>query len=251
MKELIFSLILVVLGVLMTGYGLMVCALRTGSKFWMIWEVLGVFFITVFILIKTHMIEKIPMSIKGFVCVLFGLGIVIVIICLVCIFSSFSSKGSDNLDYILVLGAQVNENGPRRVLKSRLDAGIEYMEKNPDCKCIVSGGRGENEPTTEAETMKKYMVEKGISPDRIIEEDRSFNTTENMMFSKDILEQEGYKNVGVVTSNFHLFRAMGLARKQGLKNVDGISAESYPFYLPNNIFRECFGIVKDKVFGNM
>ena len=57
--------------------------------------------------------------------------------------------------------------------------------------------------------------------------------------------------VGIVTSNFHAFRAMGIAKKQGITQVYGISAETNPIYLPNNMLREFFGVWKDTLFGNM
>ena len=70
------------------------------------------------------------------------------------------------------------------------------------------------------------------------------------MYSKEILGSE-YENVGIITNNFHVYRACSIARKQGLNNVVGISAPSHLRYLPNNMFRECFGIIKDTLKGNM
>ena len=98
--------------------------------------------------------------------------------------------------------------------------------------------------------MKKYLVENGISKDRILEEDRSFNTVQNMKYSVKFLDNKE-ASVGIVTNNFHLFRAVRLAKKQGISNVYGISAESTVFYLPNNMLREFFGILKDFAVGNL
>ena len=74
----------------------------------------------------------------------------------------FSAKGNQNLDYIIVLGAQVREDGPSAVPKYRLDAAIDYLNENPNTVCIVSGGQGANEPFSEAKGMAEYLLDKGI-----------------------------------------------------------------------------------------
>lgn len=72
------------------------------------------------------------------------------------IIGEFSSTGKQNLDYMIVLGAQVHEDGPSVVLKYRLDAAIDYLNENPDTNCIVSGGQGANEPFPEAKGWNEW-----------------------------------------------------------------------------------------------
>ena len=103
---------------------------------------------------------------------------------------------------------------------------------------------------SEAEGMKRYLESLGISQDRLILEDRSRNTIENILFFRDLLP-EGCRSVCIVTNNFHLYRGLALARKQGLTDVRGIAAPSALSFLPNNMLRECFGIAKDCLKGNM
>ena len=109
-----------------------------------------------------------------------GAGIAVAVILCGMILGDFSAKGSQKLDYIIVLGAQVRENGPSVVLKYRLDTAIMYLEENPDTICIVSGGQGKNEPFSEAHGMATYMVQNGVASDRILIEDQSTNTIENI-----------------------------------------------------------------------
>ena len=71
-----------------------------------------------------------------------------------CIGSKMNTEGKPGLDYIIVLGAQIYERGPSAVLRFRLDKAVEYLNENPQTKCIVSGGKGSNEPCSEAEGMK-------------------------------------------------------------------------------------------------
>ena len=128
------------------------------------------------------------------------------------------------------------------VLKYRLDKAVEYLNENPDTVCIVSGGQGSNEPWSEAEGMARYLQEKGIDTARILPEDKSQTTEQNITNSK-MLMKEG-ASVGIVTNNFHVFRALQIAKKYGLSDVCGIAADSTPKYLPNNMLREFFAEMK-------
>ena len=131
-----------------------------------------------------------------------------------------------------------------------MDAAVDYLNGNPDTICIVSGGQGTNEPFSEAEGMAKYLLDKGIDEHRIVLEDKSTSTVENIQNSK-ILMEESYNGVGIVTNNFHVFRAVQIAKVQGLEGVCGIAADSNVLYLPNNVLRECCGILKDWLMNNI
>ena len=235
--------ILIILSLLSILYGLLILQVGSGTGFWIIWEMIGVFFFIWAILLQKNFFDshrKLKIIFHSMVIVALA---VITILCGM-IVGEFKSKGHQNLDYIIVLGAQVRESGPSVVLQYRLDAAIDYLNKNPDTICIVSGGQGVNEPFSEAEGMAKYLLENGIEKDRILLEDESRNTVQNIQNSKDIME-ELYNGVGIVTNNFHVFRAVQLAKAQGLKCVSGIAADSNVLYLPNNMLRECCGILKD------
>ena len=153
-----------------------------------------------------------------------------------------NTQSESGLDYIIVLGAQVRENGPSVVLQYRLDAAIDYLEDNPDTICIVSGGQGANEPFSEAQGMADYLEKKDISKERILLETESKTTAQNISYSMKMLP-EGVR-VGIVTNNFHMFRALQIAKKQGLTQVSGIAAASKPLYLPNNMLREYLAEIK-------
>ena len=98
--------------------------------------------------------------------------------------------------------------------------------------------------------MGAYLTANGIDESRILREDQSKNTTENIQFSKKLLP-ESYGSVGVVTNDFHVLRAVKLAEGGGLTNVSGLSAPSMAAYLPNNIFRECLALIKDFLAGHL
>ena len=98
--------------------------------------------------------------------------------------------------------------------------------------------------------MFDYLAAKGISEDRIIKEDQSKNTFQNLTFSAEYLDKET-DSVGVVSNNFHVFRAVKIAQKAGYQNVHGIAARGEPFLQLNNMMREFLGVLKDFFVGNI
>ena len=115
---------------------------------------------------------------------------------------------------------------------------------------IVSGGQGNNEDMTEAAGMRNYLLDAGIANSRILVEDASTNTYENLIFSSKHVDKE-QDRVVIVTSNFHVFRALKIAEKQGYENPEGLAASSVIGMLPNNMLREFVGVLKDYIMGNL
>ena len=150
--------ILGVFGILCFLYGIMIQATRSGTKFFLVWFGMALVFLMMGIGIYCGIWDKIPMVVRGGILLIFALGMTSFIIVEGCIISSLATEEKENLDYIIVLGAQVKESGPSIVLKYRLDKALEYMNENPKTICIVSGGQGYNEPYSEAEGMAKYRA---------------------------------------------------------------------------------------------
>ena len=122
-----------------------------------------------------------------------------------------------NEDYLVVLGCGINGTEPSLMLTKRLDKAVEYSTKNTDCKIIVSGGMGKGEDIPEAEAMYRYLVDKGISADRILKETRSTSTTENFDFSNKLTDGDLQQETAVfITNDFHIYRANALAKLQGM-----------------------------------
>ena len=241
--------ILVVLGILSVLYGILVQQVGSGTLFWMIWETIGIFFLIWAFLLHRGFFD-LHKGIKTIFHTVIIIGIAVMVTFCGMIAKGFTSEGEKNLDYIIVLGAQVKQNGPSVVLKYRLDKAIEYLNENPGTTCIVSGGQGANEPCPEGDAMYEYMVENGIEAERILVENQSLSTVENIENSEKLMS-ETYNGVGIVTNNFHVYRAVRMAKAQGLENVYGIAAKSNTLYLPNNILRECLSIFKGLILNNM
>ncbi len=159
-------------------------------------------------------------------------------------------KSPDNAKAVVVLGCKVNGERPSRMLARRLDAAYEFLSENDNVICIVSGGKGDDEKISEALCMKKYLTEKGISADRIIMEDKSVSTFENIKFSADILNEYGIEDIAIVTDGFHQYRA-GLLAKEYDFNISAINAHNDHITLPlipTYWVREWMAITKDLLF---
>ena len=231
MKKKITFLIFTVLALLCVVYSGMVLATGSGTSFFLVWIGLAVLFFLFGYSIWKSFWKKVPRLVKGICIAVVAVGFTAFFIVEGCIISQMHEKGEAGLDYIIVLGAQVRESGPSAALKYRLDEAVEYLEDNPKTICIVSGGQGANEPYSEAEGMAQYLKEQGIDASRILLE-----------YSKALIKDGA--SVGIITNDFHLFRAKQIARKYGLDNVCGIAAKSTPVYLPNNMLREFLAEIK-------
>ncbi len=194
-------------------------------------------------------------------------GVIIMLILQILIFYRIPETAEPDLEYLIVLGSRVKEDGPGRTLKRRLDKAVEYVAENPDTMLILSGGQERGEPETEAAVMKEYLLSQGVPASQMILEDQSVNTMENIMFSRELIDQarspeaveeenvrEGFvrpPRIGVLTSNYHLFRAMKIAQKQGIFDVSGIAASSDPVLLVHMSVRDALAILKERLLGHL
>ena len=151
----------------------------------------------------------------------------------------------ESVDYVVVLGAKVNANGPSVALWDRLCAAYEYAREHPDTILVLSGGQGTDEPVTEAECMFRELFWLGIDPDRLWTEHFATSTWENLKFSLDIIEEEtGVRpsKIGVLSSEYHLFRASLFAKACDVEFV-GIPARTSRWgQRINHFMREVAGV---------
>ncbi|KOF57380.1 MULTISPECIES: YdcF family protein [Clostridium] len=165
------------------------------------------------------------------------------------IYNSFE-KNNKKADFVVILGAAVRGKTMTLALYQRMEKGLKYLNEYPDIKVVVSGGKGPGEDIPEAEAMKEFLLKQGISEKRIIVEDKSRNTMENLRNTKQILQRSYGKRdfeIALVTNNFHVFRAKMLAQRFGFK-VYGIPAPIHPGIILNSYVREYFAVIKSFIF---
>lgn len=156
-------------------------------------------------------------------------------------------KPDENADYIVMLGARVNPDGPSGALRNRIQVTYEYLARHPGAKAVLSGGQGADEPMSEARCAYGILVGRGVDPDRLIIEDRSRDTSENLINSRKLIPEGA--SAALVTNNFHMMRARALARGLGW-DVGGIPVATSAISLPHYLLREFACVAFEFVHGN-
>ena len=179
-----------------------------------------------------------------FECMMIGAGVADVI--------AAKAQADRDSEFLIVLGCGLKKDGsPTPLLKGRLDLALQFREqqlkdgRGEEPWFVASGGQGADEVQAEAESMRAYLLENGVPPERILTEDRSVNTSENMAFSKekiDAVKRDG--KAAFFTTNYHVFRAGLKARQAGLKAV-GMGAPTKWYFWPNAAVREYVGLLTE------
>lgn len=154
-----------------------------------------------------------------------------------------NEKPIDYIPFMIVLGARVKGKMPTRALRRRVNKAYEYLKKNENTIAILSGGKGEGEFISEALCMQNLLLEKGIEENRLILEDKSRTTGENIRFSKRWIKDKT-EPVLIVSSDFHVWRGRVMATENGLKKVYGLGAKTEPLLILHYYTREIFAWIK-------
>lgn len=223
--------------------------------------------------------RKLPLRLPVSLVTLCGAGLVIMLILQILIINKVPQVAESDLEYVIVLGAPVRGEKPGRTLRLRLEKAAEYALQNPETIMVLSGGRASGDSGAEAEVMRQYLLEKGVPNEQMVMELRSKSTVENIAYSRILIDamrrrkQEenhqderalpaylpsvmGHKpgnphQVGILTSNFHLYRAMQIARKQGMEDISGIASASDRILFVHFCFRDGLAILKERLAGNL
>ena len=162
---------------------------------------------------------------------------------------SCANTNADGQETLIVLGCAVWGERPSYMLKARANYAANYLENNPDTVAILSGGQGEGEKISEAECMRRVLVEEGIDESRLYLEDSSTSTEENIKYSKEIIEEKGLSDdIAIVTSDYHLRRATMIAKRYGI-DAKRISVRSGKYSIPTFFVRDTLGVIKEFILG--
>lgn len=245
------SVILTATGIVFTLYGLLLLLVSNITMGLIMTISLGLFILFCGIFYK-KIKEKTKNGIYKYIKIL-----VLTLICVEILFASFLGVYSvfDNAEFdedvCLVLGAGLIGENITWPLKLRLDKAIEYHEKNPESLIVVSGGKGQGETVTEALAMEKYLLQHNIDKNKIIKEEKATSTKENMLFSKEILDNrlKSEYDIVVITNNFHIFRGVALAKDAGFTEVRHLHAGLKWYNVIPCYLRETLALIKMWVLG--
>lgn len=238
----LWQIIFLVMGILSLIYYSVICITlkKWDSTFSRFWLVLGVIGILGSKWIGTH---GMPCILEGMI----GIGVFLLLLSEIGIVSGMRPKTEEKTEnstkWIIVLGAQVKGRKITDSLKRRLDAAYGYLYEHPEVKVVVSGGQGKGEDVSEAAAMAEYLERAGIEKTRIVQEDVSTNTLENLKYSKALIT-DIKSPVGIVSNNFHVYRGCMYAKRAGFENAFPIAAGCHPVLFLNYFIRECLAVWK-------
>ena len=179
------------------------------------------------------------------------------LLCFGGLFGAVMHGSYDHIDgepkIMVILGCQVKPWGPSILLQDRLDKALSYLQEHPDMTVVVSGGQGPDEHVTEARAMADYLMERGVEEARILLEEESHNTVQNLRFTLDLLREQECdldEDVVIVSNGFHLTRVRMLFDRvwEGEGQLSTLAAPSS--HLPSRIkmyIREPLALVKSFV----
>jgi len=258
-------------------YGVIVVYSGIGTSMSVIWLILAALMAVMGVVSHFYPLfrHKIPVRMEVSVITFFAAIFAIFIFVELAMGFNFFSIQKQSTDYVVVLGYQVQNGKISKILEHRLDKAYEYAQVHPNTVFILSGGKNGGEEVSEAESMYDYLKKRGVPEYQMIKEEQSSSTYEKLVYSKmiidereknrrgwirDLMSRSGYLSppdeevtirVGIVTSNFHVLRAKGIAKHVGIQNVSGIAAKSDPVLFIHLCVRECLAILKDMFMGNM
>ena len=208
------------------------------------------------LLVLMYYLKKFPtplaVGISRTIYILLALGFLAAAITLVFIVRAAHPKTLSPCDHVVVLGAGVRGTVPSLSLRERIQAAYEYLIANPQATAVLSGGQGPGEEITEAACMYRELIKMGIEPSRLLLEEHSTSTIENLRFSLDLFEnQTGTRPtaIAIVSSEYHLFRAGLFAKELGLESVGVPAHTSWLALRINYYLREIVAVWKYLILG--
>ena len=243
------AIALALAGVACAAYELKFQLSETKMRFHYFWFFLAVVLVTPAVLMATGLWDGIPPAVRAVPAVALLLFVAYEAVVGTAIARHYHDKAAPDLDYVVVLGAQVLDGKPGRTFSRRLDAAYGYLAKNPHSRCIVCGAQGQNESRSEALAGRDYLAARGLDCERILLEDHSFNTVQNLRNAAELVDIQ-HDKVGIATNDYHVARSLAIARKAGFAHASGIAVKSYARFPLNNIVRESFAWAKDILAGS-
>lgn len=242
------KILILAAGIISSLYGVTVLSiLGTGGIFNFFYLGLGLFMIAVGAAWKTKAArerrwQKVFLILAGLCAGVFIAVEAAIIAC------SFRTPPAD-ADYVILLGTQIRADGPSVDYRARLMSAYEYLTDNPGSILVATGGQGENEPVSEAEGAREFLVARGIQEERILLEDRSRNTVQNIRNAYALLTERGEDpsecSVVIVSASYHLLRASFIAENTGFSDIGTKGSTGLPVLMPHFYTREFFALVKD------
>lgn len=225
--------------------------IRFGQSLLFLWPIMGACLLIRFIIYeRCYKVGK-PLPVSKRFLIIFRIFVALFLVFFIAvegvILSCAFTTPPKNLDWIIVLGAKVNGTEPSGALRNRIQTAGEYLHQNPDTLVIASGGQGPDEGISEAECIRRGLILRGIDESRILMEDKSTSTLENLTFSLALIDTPS-PSIGIVTNNFHVYRSMKIANTFEGYHFSAVpvatSYLSFPHYMLREFCATVVGFIK-------
>ena len=241
----VFRNILFMTGIIFLIYGLIVLCILGPNRIFNFFYIAAGLFLILFSKCRDTMNDSVRKILSVIILLL-----AVVFIIVETIIITYALKPSEkNADYVIVLGSQIRSDGPSIDFQARLDSAYAYFQENPDSKIICTGAKGPSEPVSEGQGGAEYLIMKGIPKEKILVEDQSFNTYQNLENAAKLISQEGKDpsetGIVVVSASYHLYRAHLLAKRIGFDSVTCKGGHGLWTLQPHYYTREFFALGKE------
>jgi len=145
-------------------------------------------------------------------------------------------RNAEQADHAIVLGLALENGKPAPDLVARLDTAEQYLAQYPGAKLILTGGNADESGRTEAAVMRDILTERGVPEDRLMLEDKAQTTKENFANIARMISPD--EPVVMISSNYHMDRAVATAAKAGFTHVMRLPAPSGFFTYGANMLWE-------------
>lgn len=269
--KLISAIFFVCAGLCAVYFGVITGYSGIGTSMCLVWPLFACMFAAMGMLARNtgrHRMDM-PRFLPSFVFTSFGLLLFVFAVIMNMVINSSKSEENPRVDYCIVMGARVYSNGISKTLKYRLDLACELGEKNPETVFVLAGGQEPGDPIPEAFAMYNYLSLKGIPNGRMLLEARSTSTLGIIQSAAEAIEADHNErripkgpgdriypddyvpSVGIITSDYHMFRSLALAERNGIEAPVPIAAASDSVLFVHNCVRESIAILKDFFMGNV
>jgi len=209
---------------------------RIFRREWIIFAILLLFSLDVRFGIFTKLRKK-PALVIGWIlrsALCIATGIVLFFSCKMIIGGMFRTNRT--ADSVLVLGMALENGQPTQDLLYRVDAARDYLNAHPDSTLILTGGNPDDSGRTEAAVMQELLIERGVPADKMRLEDQAASTIENFRNSAKMVDPS--QPVVVISSNYHMDRAVNTAKQAGFTNILRYPGSSSIWQYPANMLWE-------------
>ena len=260
-------------GLCIVYFGVIVGYSGIKTSFCFVWPLFALAFASMGVTFKNirHNPESMPEFLPTFIFTSFGLAVLSFVFIMHLVINASHDYDTEDkrVDYCIVMGSRVYSNGISKTLMYRLDDALKLYWTRPETVFVLAGGQEAGDPIPEAFAMYNYLSLNGVPSDNMLLEakgDSTYSIISNAVKAIEadferrrlpagpgdrIYPPDYMPRVGIITSDYHMYRSVTFARINGIAEPVAIAAESDDVLYIHNCVRESIAILKDFFMGKV